>query len=141
MIFHAKIKKEENGYQIQFIELPNVVTFSEKKENIIGIAREALVGCVEADLDRLLDLPLPKKIKAKNIISISLPLHLSCVILFKKLRHKERLTTAEIAKKLGISRQAYERLESSRANPSAETIERVLTVLGASYIEITVLAA
>lgn len=141
MIFHAKVKKQENGYQIQFIELPNIITFCERKENILGIAREALIGCVGADLDQFWDLPLPKKIKARNVLSIPLPLNLSCAILFKKLRNKEGLTTAEVAKRLGVSRQAYERLESSRSNPSVGTIEKVLNVLGASYIEISALAA
>lgn len=141
MIFHVKIKKQSGGYQLQFLELPNIITFCERKADIPGTARDALVGCVEADLDQLLDIPMPKKTHARNIIDVSLPLNLSCAVLFKQLRKEEGLTTAEVAKRLEISRQAYERLESSRANPAAETIERVLRVLGAAHVEITTLAA
>lgn len=141
MIFHAKVKKAGKGYQIQFFELPNIVTYCEAKKDIQKFARDALIGCIEADLDRFLDISIPKAIKSKNMISVPMPLNLSCAILFRKLRREQGFTTSEVANKLGISRQAYERLESSHANPSVETIERVLSVLGVPHIEIKALAA
>ena len=138
MIFHAKIKKEGQGYQIQFLELPNVVTYCKNKDDIREMARDALIGCIEEDLDRFLDIPVPKNINSRNIISIALPLSLNCSILFRKLRKQRGWTTAEVAKKLGISRQAYEKLESSKANHSAQTIERVLNVLGKACVDIEI---
>lgn len=139
MIFHAKIKKEGRGYAIQFCELPNVVTFCENRDDIRTVARDALIGCVEMDLDRCLDIPVPKNINSRDIISIALPLNLSCSILFRKLRRQRGWTTSDVAKKLGISRQAYEKLESSKANHSTHTIERVLNVLGRKNIDIEII--
>lgn len=140
-MFHAKVKKIGKGYQIQFVGLPNVITYCDRKNDVLETARDALIGCIEADLDKFLDIPIPKLTKTRNAISVSIPLNLTCAILFRRLRKEQDLTTLEVAKKLGISRQAYERLESSRANPSTETIEKVLRILGISDVEIKTLAA
>ena len=141
MMFHAKVKKIRRGYQIQFVELPNIVTYCDRKDDVLETAHDALIGCIEADIDQFLDIPIPRLIKVRNTIAVSIPLNLTCAILFRRLRKEQGLTTMEVAQKLGISRQAYERLESSRSNPSTDTIEKVLRILGISDIEIKTLAA
>ena len=47
----------------------------------------------------------------------------------RKLREKKKLTQGDIAKVLGISYQAYQRLEKpGKSNPTLKTLERLAKV-------------
>ena len=55
----------------------------------------------------------------------------SVPILLRKLRVKKNLTQGDIAKVLGISYQAYQRLERpGKSNPTLKTLERLAKVFG-----------
>lgn len=47
----------------------------------------------------------------------------------KELREKRNLTQAQIAKKIGITQQAYSYIEKEISNPSLETALRISEVL------------
>lgn len=50
----------------------------------------------------------------------------------RQLREAAGLSVAELAAKLGVSRQAVHQLEAGRAQPAWETVQRLADVLGLS---------
>ncbi|HLG20558.1 MAG TPA: type II toxin-antitoxin system HicB family antitoxin [Bdellovibrionota bacterium] len=131
MYFEAKIRKEGKGYRVTFPGLPNVFTYAESFDCALTSAREALEGCLLEDLNRGLDLPVPRRYSRKretHLIPVSLEIGIA--LLLRKLRREKGWTTRLVANKLRISRQAYEKLERGTGNPSVETLERTLAVFG-----------
>jgi predicted RNase H-like HicB family nuclease len=79
MTYYCSIEKERDEYIAQFPDMTNIVTCGFSHEEALAMAKEALDGCLEAD----------------------------------------------IARKLGLSYQSYQRLENPRkANPTVKTLER-----------------
>ncbi len=50
--------------------------------------------------------------------------------LLKHARHRAGLTQAELAQRLGVSQVAVAKLESPRANPTVDTLDRALWAMG-----------
>ena len=77
----------------------------------------------------LLKIPEPSAIRGKNIYLIEPEPEVAVPILLRKLRETRKLTQGDIAKVLGISYQAYQRLEKpGKSNPTLKTLERLAKV-------------
>ena len=93
------------------------------------IEKEALIGYLASVFERSLKIPEPSPIKGKNIYSIEPEPEIAVPILLRKLRETRKLTQGDIAKVLGISYQAYRRLERpGKSNPTLKTLERLAKV-------------
>ncbi|MFH1263230.1 MAG: type II toxin-antitoxin system HicB family antitoxin [Pseudomonadota bacterium] len=138
MYFEAKIRKEGNGYRVTFPGLENVLTYAETREKAVSSASEALVGCLLEDLDRGLDLPTPVMMgPKKGTVLIPIPASIGVALLLRKFRREQGRTTLQVAKRLGITRQAYEKLERGRGNPSLQTLDKTFAAFGVTFDLIT----
>ena len=126
MVYHCTIEKEGDEYIAQFPDMPNVVTCGFSHEEALAMAKEALDGCLEVDVSHGNAIPPPAydgghPIPVANHIILSLRL--------RELRGGQSQT--DIARKLGLSYQAYQRLENPRkANPTVKTLERIAHAYG-----------
>ena len=126
MIYNCTIKKEGDEYIAQFPDMPNIVTCGFTLEHALEMAKEALDGCMECDVSRGMSIPAPKYKKGYPITVAS---HIVLSLRLRELRGKESQT--DIARKLGLSYQAYQRLENPRkANPTVKTLEKIARVYG-----------
>lgn len=131
MYFEARIRRDGPGYRISFPGLDNVLTYAETKEDALRFGEEALVGCLLEDLDRGLDLPVPLQRKGnRGICLVRIPATLAVALMLRKQRRDKGWTTLQVAKKLRVSRQAYEKLERGKGNPSLLTLRKVFAVFG-----------
>jgi DNA-binding XRE family transcriptional regulator len=107
------------------------LTFEASRDRALVSAQEALIGCLSEDLDRGLDLPTPSldRLNPQSVL-IPIPLRLSVALLLKRFRREKDWTTRDVAKRLGVTRQAYEKLERGLGNPSVGTMERTLAIFG-----------
>lgn len=129
MEYIAKLKKEDGAYVVSFPDLPNVNTFGETKTDAIKYAHEALNGVLEVDFERGFSLPEPKALPGRNTASIRVQPNIAIAYQLRRLRQNQ--TQAEVAKKIGISYQAYQKLENPRkCNPTVKTLEKVSQALG-----------
>lgn len=134
MFFEARIRKDGKGYRVTFPGLENVMTYAETREKALQSAREALVGCLLEDLDRGLTLPSPVvSRKKRGSWLIPVPVSLGAALILRRIRRKKNWTTLQVAKRLGITRQAYEKLERGTANPSLTTLDRTFAVFGVTF--------
>ena len=126
MVYNCIIEKEGNEYIASFPDLPNIVTCGFSREDALAMAKEALDGCMEADISK--DLPIPPPLYKKGC-PVAVSSHIALSLQLRKLRGEQ--SQSDIARKLGLSYQAYQRLENPRkANPTVKTLEKIAHAYG-----------
>jgi antitoxin HicB len=129
MHYYAKISKKDGAYLVSFPELVNINTYGNTLSEAVQNAEEALNGSLESDFERGFSLPEPKEHKASGYYRIPVLPHLEIAYTLRKLRTGK--SQVEIAHSLGISYQAYQKLENPRkCNPTIKTLEKIGTALG-----------
>jgi len=131
LTYPARIKKlsEDRTYLVEFPDLPGCLTEGDSLEEAKQNAKEALTGYLASVFERNLTIPDPSALKGKNVYNIEPEPEVAVPIILKKLRETRKLTQSDIAKALGISYQAYQRLEKpGKSNPTLKTLERLAKV-------------
>jgi antitoxin HicB len=131
MEYHCKIWKEKNDagedmYLAQFPDMTNVATCGFSHEEALVMAKEALDGVLAAEVAHGNHVPPPR---FEGGYPVQVANHIAIALQLRTLRGNQSQT--EIAKKLGLSYQAYQRLENpKRANPTLKTLERIAGAFG-----------
>jgi antitoxin HicB len=129
MHYYAKILKKEGSYLVSFPELANINTYGNTLSEAVQNAEEALNGSLESDFERGFSLPEPKEHRGRGYHQVPVLPHLEIAFTLRKLRTGK--SQVEIAHSLGISYQAYQKLENPRkCNPTIKTLEKIGTTLG-----------
>ena len=129
LTYPACIEKHEDAFLVTFPDLENIVTAGATVEEAVQNAEEALNGCLASDFERNFDIPEPSRISGGHIHSIAVAPHVAVAIMLRKLRGDK--SQVEIARKLNIAYQVYQRLENPRkANPTVKTLEKIARVFG-----------
>jgi antitoxin HicB len=131
LTYPARIKhiSEDKSYLVEFPDLPGCLTEGATLEEAKRNAKEALTGYLSSVFERNLKIPDPSPLRGKNIHNIEPGPEVAVPILLRKLRETRKLTQGDIAKVLGISYQAYQRLEKpGKSNPTLKTLERLAKV-------------
>jgi antitoxin HicB len=133
MQYYAKIVKSEDVFLISFPDLPDINTYGETFDDAIKNAAEALNACLETDFERGFSLIEAKTYKGKNIVAINVQPHIEIAYTLRKLRRgKSQLSVAQA---LGISYQAYQKLENPRkCNPTIKTLEKISNAFGKKLV-------
>jgi antitoxin HicB len=130
MEYYARVRKIKEEHFVSFPDLPNVNTYGFTHEHALEMASEALNGVLESEFERGFDrIPARNYAGKRNHYPIIVLPHIALAYELKELRKNQ--TQSEIAKKLGISYQAYQKLENPRkCNPTVKTLEKLGKVLG-----------
>lgn len=131
LFYPAKIIyiKEDRSYLVEYPDLTGCLTEGKSLEEAKSNARDALTGYLASIFERNFKIPKPSKPKGKNIYMIEPEPEVSVPIILRKLRENKNMTQGDIAKVLGISYQAYQRLEKpGKSNPTLKTLERLAKV-------------
>lgn len=122
--------KESGDFVVSFPDLPNINTCGFTLDHALEMASEALNVVLEMDFERGYDAPPPRNFAGKkNMHPIVVEPHIALSYEMKKLRKGQ--TQGELASKLGISYQAYQKLENPRkCNPTIKTLEKIGAALG-----------
>ncbi len=136
MIYFAKITKESpRSFLVEFPELEGCYTEGNNLSDALNNAKEALEGWLASNCDRGLNIPEPKRRKGKNYHPIEVDIRISFAILLRKIRKDKKLSQAATAKQIGISQQAYAKLEAPmKTNPSLATIQKISEALDIDFI-------
>lgn len=127
--YPAKIKKSEGSYLVSFIDFETINTWGDTLEQALAHAEDALNGCLESDFERGFRIPEPSAIKGKNIHYVPVKPHIAVALMLRTMRASK--TQQEVARKLNVSFQVYQRLENPRkANPTIKTLEKVARAYG-----------
>jgi antitoxin HicB len=128
MHYYVKIEKEDAAYIASFPDMPNVNTYGDTLAEALKNAAEALNGALESDFERGYTLPAVRVRHGRNMHPVEVYPHIEIAYTLRHLR--DNLSQKEIAAKLGVSPQAYQKLENPRkCNPTIKTLERIGIVL------------
>jgi antitoxin HicB len=140
MVYYVKLKRQKKGYLAEFPDLPGCLSEGKSEKDALENAKEALDGYLAAHCDRQMNIPAPRTRKGKRLYPIEVGLRVEFVIQLRTLRKRKGMSQAEIAKKLGITQQAYAKLEMpDRTNPSLSTLQRLSEALDAD-VELALVA-
>lgn len=122
--YKAKIQKDDEGYFVEFLDLPGCVTSGDSKEQAIKNAVEALDLYLEEANDPRW--PLPKARNHKNSEWVIASDEVSIPLMIREARKKKKLTQNQAAELLGMKLQTYQKLEYIRkSNPTAFTLLKI----------------
>jgi antitoxin HicB len=126
MEYRCTIEKEGEQYIAQFPDMPNIMTCGFSHEEALAMAKDALDGVLSVDIAQGKDIPSPQ---FAGGYPVALANHIAIALQLRALRGNQSQT--EIAKRLGLSYQAYQRLENpKRANPTLKTLEKIAGAFG-----------
>ena len=131
MEYYCTIRQEDALYGVEFPDLPNVITVGSTREEALALAMAAvaLKAALESDVSRGLSLPEAAAGPGEGLYPIEVSPHIALAWDIRKLRGDR--AQSEIAARLGLSYQAYQRLENpAKGNPTVKTLERVARTLG-----------
>ena len=129
--------KTEKVYNVSFPDLPGCYTYGETLDKAKKMAVQALTGYLESIDSRKIKIPEPSKLRQKNVYLIKPEKKVAFAIWLKKQREKAGLSQSEIAKKLGIKYQTYQRFEDpSKTNPTLKTIIKLEKVFQQELVQI-----
>jgi len=131
ILYPAKIsyQKEDRSYVVEFPDLEGCLTEGATLEDALKNAKEALSGYLASIFERGYVIPEATTPKGKNIHFIEPEPEVATPIMLRKIRDEKKMNQTEAAKRLGISYQAYQRLENpAKCNPTIKTLERVAKV-------------
>jgi antitoxin HicB len=128
MQYNCVIEEKGNMFIVKFPDLPNVMTYGESEEDALVQAKDALNGCLAADVAQG-NMPIFPEFKGKGSHAVEVDTATQVAMKLRSLRGNK--SQSEIAARLGISYQAYQRLENpGKGNPSVKTLDNVARAFG-----------
>lgn len=132
-----KYDEEEKVYNVRFPDLPGCFTYGETIEEAKAMAKEALTGFLQSVDTRKMRLPDPSKLEGEEVVYVEPETPVAFAIWLRKQREALGLSQSDVAKKLGIKYQTYQRIESpSKTNPTLKTIMRVEKVFNQKLVKV-----
>jgi antitoxin HicB len=124
MVYHCVIEYNGELYVARFPDMPNIQTCGDTHEEALMMAKDALEGCLESDISRGLTIPPPSY---NGGYPVTVASHIALSLRLRDLRGEH--SQSDIARKLGLSYQSYQRLENPRkANPTVKTLEKIARI-------------
>ena len=138
MISYPAIIKYDNKDKVFYADFPdlrNCHTYGRTLENTKEMAKEVLTAYLEALDLRKMNIPEASKINKENIYYIEPETTVAFAIWLKKHRKAEGLTQADIARKLGVKYQTYQKFENpSKTNPRLKTIIKLQKIFNQKLV-------
>lgn len=132
-----KYNKTDKVYHVEFPDLPGCITYGETEEEAINYAQEVLTGFLESIDGRSIKIPEPSNLKGKNIKLILPEKNVSFAIWLKINREKMGYSQKDIASKLKVTYQTYQRFENpEKSNPTLKTIIKLEEVFNKELIKV-----
>jgi len=118
----------EGGFTVTFPDIPEAITEGDTREEALFHAADVLTLCLDERLESGDALPVASKVKGGVWVEPAAAIQAAVAV--RTARQHQGLTLAELARALGTSWAAAQKLESPRANPTIKQLERTAAALG-----------
>lgn len=139
MLYPAKLAPEDGGFVVTFRDIPEAITQGDTREEAIAMAADALATAMEFYFEDGKQVPLPSSAR-RDEVGISLPTGYSAKVLLLNQMLAQKVTPAELARKLGTSPQVVNRLVNLSHATKVDAIAEALSALG-KRLELSVVDA
>ena len=134
MKFPVKLSKEpEGGYTVTFPDIPEAITCGKSIEDALYHAKDALESAMDFYFDDRRPVPAPSKPKRGQPV-VTLPASLCAKILLLNEMLRQKVPPAELARRIGTTRQEVNRLTNIRHTSKIDRIDAALQALGKSLV-------
>ena len=137
--YFAKIElnKEDVVYEVSFPDFPTINTFGETKEEALEMAHDALNGYLEVAYKIESKIPKATEQKGKNVYLIRPSANIALAVVLRWEREKKGYSQKEVAEKLGVAYQVYQKIETPKlSNPTLKTLEKLGKIFDLDLISI-----
>lgn len=129
LLYPYTVEQQEDGkLLVQFLDFEEAFTEGETLEEAAFNASEVLSGIMGYRLDHGQDVPLPTDVSGENIHHAAPDSNIQAALLVRLARGDKPL--ADLARALGTSWPAAQRLENPRHFPTLKQLDRAAAALG-----------
>lgn len=134
--YPAKITPQpEGGFLVEFPDLPGCLTEGATLEEAKVAAREALSGYLASFFDRDVTPLAPKR--HRDTIQIEPDPQVAFALWLRQTRQKSGMSLTEVADRLGVRYQVYQKLENPKtSNPTLKRIKELEDVFQAQLLTV-----
>ncbi|MDR0466693.1 MAG: type II toxin-antitoxin system HicB family antitoxin [Deltaproteobacteria bacterium] len=121
--------EDAGGFTAAFPDIPEAITQGETREEALKMAREALEAALEFYFEDRRAVPVPSRVKrGQDVIALSASLSAKILLLNEMLVQNVR--PADLARRLGATPQAINRLTNLQHTTRIDGIDAALRALG-----------
>ena len=113
------------------------ITYGNSLEEAKSMAVEAVSGVLESYLEHGDKFTIPKRKTSPGWHGIEIESGLAFALWLRNARISHNMTLAEVAEKMGVKYQVYQKLENPRtANPTLKTLKKLETIFGQELVAV-----
>jgi antitoxin HicB len=114
-----------------------IITYGNSLENAKAMAVEAVSGILESYLEHGDKFTVPKAKTSNNWYGIEIEPGLAFALWLRNARLTHNMTLADMAEKMKVKYQVYQKLENPRtANPTLKTLKKLETIFGQELVAV-----
>ena len=129
MRYPIKIRPDGKFFLVTFPDIPEAITQGETMEQALEVAQDALETALEFYFEGLRQVPAPSPIKRGGHF-VELPASLTAKVLLLNEMIRQHVRPAELARRLGTTPQAVNRLTNLRHASKIDGIAGAMKALG-----------
>jgi antitoxin HicB len=126
--YPVNLTKDEEGYIVQFPDVPEALTVGSDIENALTWAQDALVVALSGYMDDKKDIPAPSK-ATKGQLTVALPPMAASKLAIYQAMRKEHISQAELAERLNCDARQIRRLLDLDHNSTLDQLASALKAL------------
>ena len=124
-----------------YVESPGfykgLMTYGDTFENAKAMAAEAVAGLLETYLEHGDKFTIPKGGSSKEWHGIEIEPGLAFALWLRNTRVSHKMTLADVAEKMGVKYQVYQKLENPKtANPTLKTLKKLEAIFGKELVAV-----
>jgi len=123
------IPQPEGGFVVTFRDIPEAITQGDTHQEALEMAEDVLISAMDFYFDDRRAVPLPSAPQADDI-PVRLPASVAAKVLLLNAQLAKGVSNAELARRLGLPKQAIQRVTDLHHATKIDTIDRALHVLG-----------
>lgn len=129
LTYPATLTVDGNGYLVKFPDIPEALTQGTTREEALDMAADALRTAMDFYFEDGRRVPMPSRVK-RGQVAVELPPSVGAKVLLLNTMLEQRVTAAELARRLHTSPQSVNRLVNLDHATKIDTVATALKALG-----------
>jgi antitoxin HicB len=129
LTYPATLTPDGDGYLVRFPDLPEALTQGSTREEALDMAADALRTAMDFYFEDGRRVPMPSRVK-RGQIGIELPPSVVAKVLLLNAMLEQRVTAAELARRLHTSPQSVNRIVKLGHPTKIDTVASAMKALG-----------